>query len=103
VNRLADVGYTWVGRSSGFELRDVLRLGAGVAMHFGLNNRHNTCLYLENRSNMVRGSDDRRSVALGLGTALRQAQRVRVSGALLIGLSDTAEDVGFYLTLGRRI
>lgn len=103
VNWLADVGYTWVGSSSGFELEDVLRVGAGVAMSFGLNERHNAYLYLENRTNMVKGSDDRRSLALGLGTALGQAQRLRLSGALFIGLSDTAEDVGFYLTIGRRI
>jgi hypothetical protein len=103
VNWLADVGYTWVGSSSQFELRDVLRVGAGVAMSFGPNDRHNSYVYLENRGNMVKGSDDRRSLALGLGTSLDQAQRVRVSASLFFGLSDTAEDVGFYLTIGRRI
>ena len=103
VNWLADVGYTWVGSSSAFDLRNVLRLGAGVAMSFGPNDRHSSYLYLENRTNMVKGSDDRRSLALGLGTSLDQAQRVRVSAAVFIGLSDTAEDVGVYLTLGRRI
>lgn len=103
VNWLADVGYTWVGSSSAFELRDVLRVGAGIAMSFGPNDRHNSYVYLENRTNMVKGSDDRRSLALGLGTALDQAQRVQVSATLFIGLSDTAEDIGFYLILGRRI
>jgi hypothetical protein len=103
VNWLADVGYTWVGSSPEFELRDVLRVGAGVAMSFGPNDRHNSYVYLENRSNMVKGSDDRRSLALGLGTSLDPAQRVRVSASLFIGLSDTAEDIGFYVTLGRRI
>jgi hypothetical protein len=58
---------------------------------------------MENRTNMVKGSDDRRFLALGLGTALDAAQRVHVSASLFIGLSDTAEDYGFYLTLGRRI
>jgi hypothetical protein len=103
VNWLADVSYTWVGSSSTFELRNVLRLGAGVAMSFGPNDRHNAYVYLDNRTNMVKGSDDRRSLMLGLGTALDQAQRVQVSASLFIGLSDTAEDVGLYLTLGRRI
>lgn len=103
VNWLADVGYTWVGSSSDFDLRDVLRVGVGVAMSFGPNNRHNSYAYLESRSNMVKGSDDRRSLALGIGTSLDQAQRVRVSASLFFGLSDTAEDVGFYLTLGHRI
>lgn len=103
VNWLADVGYTWVGSSSEFDLRDVLRVGAGVAISFGPNDRHNSYVYLENRSNMVKGQDDRRSLALGLGTFLDRAQRVRVSTSLFIGLSDTAEDFGFYLTLGRRI
>jgi hypothetical protein len=103
VNWLADIGYTWVGSSSVYELRDVLRVGAGIAMSFGPNDRHSSYVYLENRTNMVKGSDDRRSLALGLGTSLDQAQRVRVSAAVFIGLSDTAEDFGFYLTLGRRI
>lgn len=39
-------------------------------------------VYLEKRTNMVKGSDDRRSLALGLGTSLDQAQRVRVSAAM---------------------
>jgi hypothetical protein len=103
VNWLTDVGYTWVGSSSAFELRDVLRVGAGVALSFGPNDRYESYVYLENRTNMVKGSDDRRSLALGLGTSLDQAQRLRVSAALFIGLSETAEDIGFYLTLGRRI
>lgn len=103
VNWLADVGYTWVGSSSNFELRNVLRVGGGVAMNFGPNNRHNSYLYLDNRTNTIKGSDDRRSLALGVGTSLDQAQRVRVSASLFIGLTDTAEDVGFYLTFGRRI
>lgn len=103
LNWLADVGYTWVGSSSEYDLQDVLRVGAGVAMSFGPNDRHNSYVYLESRSNMVKGSDDRQSLALGLGTSLDQAQRVRVSASLFIGLSETAEDVGFYLTIGRRI
>ena len=72
-------------------------------MSFGSNDRHNSYVYVDNRSNMVKGSEDRRSLALGLGTSLVRAQRVRVSAAVFIGLSDTAEDFGFYLTLGRRI
>jgi hypothetical protein len=103
VNWLADVGYTWVGSSSEFELRDVLRVGAGVAMSFGPNDRHNSYVYVENRTNMVRGSDDRRSLALGLGTSLDPAQRMRVSASLFFGLTDAAEDIGFYLTFGHRI
>ena len=103
VNWLADVGYTRVGSSASFELQDVWRVGAGVAMSFGPNDRYNGYVYLENRTNMVRDSDDRRSLALGLGTSLDRAQRVRVSASLFFGLSDSAEDVGVYVTLGRRI
>jgi hypothetical protein len=103
LNWLADVGYTWVGRSSEFDLRDVLRVGAGAAMNFGPNERHSTYVYLENRTHMVRGSDDRRSLAMGVGTSLDPAKRLRVSASLFVGLSDTAEDVGVYLTFGRRI
>jgi hypothetical protein len=103
VHLLADVGYTWVGSSSAFELRDVFRVGGGVSLPFGRDQRHNTYLYIENRTNMVRGSDDRRSLAIGAGTSLDQAQRLRVSASVFFGLSDTAEDWGAYLTLGYRI
>lgn len=103
VHWLADVGYTLVGSSPEFELRDVLRLGGGVAMSFGANNRYESYLYLDNRSNMVKGEEDRRSLALGLGTSLDPAQRTRIAASVFFGLSDTAEDFGFYLTLGRRI
>lgn len=103
VHWLADIGYTWVGSSAEFDLRNVLRVGGGVAMSFGADDRHESYVYLENRSNMVKGSDDRRSLALGIGTSLDPAQRVRVSASFFFGLSDTAEDFGFYLTLGRRI
>jgi hypothetical protein len=99
---LADIGYTWVGSSSGFELQDVVRAGAGVSAPFGPNERHNAYLYLENRTHLVKGSDDRRSLSVGVGSSLDRAERVRVSGSVFVGLSDTAEDWGAYLTLGRR-
>jgi hypothetical protein len=102
VHLLADASYTWVGSSDEFELRDVVRIGGGVSTPFGTNDRHNAYLYLENRTHMVRGSDDRRSLALGVGTALDQARRLRLSASAFVGLSDTAEDYGMYLTIGRR-
>jgi hypothetical protein len=102
VHLLADASYTWVGSSPEFELRDVVRIGGGVSAPFGPNDRHSAYLYLENRTHMVRGSDDRRSLAMGVGTALDQAQRLRLSASAFVGLSDTAEDYGLYLTIGRR-
>jgi hypothetical protein len=99
---LADIGYTWVGSSGGFELQDVVRAGAGVSAPFGPNERHNAYLYLENRTHLVKGSEDRRSLSVGIGSSLDRAERVRVSGSVFVGLSDTAEDWGVYLTLGRR-
>jgi hypothetical protein len=99
---LADASYTWVGSSDQFELRDVVRLGGGVSAPFGPDNRHSAYLYLENRTHMVRGSDDRRSLAMGVGTSLDQARRLRFSASAFVGLSDTAEDYGLYLTIGRR-
>jgi hypothetical protein len=103
VHLLADAGYTWVGSSPAFELRDVFRLGGGVSLPFGSNHRHNAYVYFENRTNMVRGSEDRRSLAIGAGSSLDHAQRVRVSVSGFVGLSDTAEDWGAYVTLGYRL
>jgi hypothetical protein len=102
LNWLADVGYTFVGSSSTFDLKDVVRVGAGVSMPFGADERNNGYLYLENRTNAVEGSEDRRSLALGVERSLDEAQRLRVSASMFFGLTDASEDYGLYLTLGRR-
>jgi hypothetical protein len=102
VNWLADVGYTLVGHSSGSKPRNVLRLGGGVSIPFGADDRNSAYAYLENRSNRYQGTEDRRELALGVGTALDQAKRLRVTGSIFFGLSDSVEDIGLYLTIGRR-
>lgn len=102
VNWLADVGYTFVGGSAGLDPRNVWRMGAGLSVPFGVNERNNTYAYLENRTSRFDDSEDRRSLALGVGTALDEAKRMRLSASAFLGLSDTAEDWGLYLTLGYR-
>jgi hypothetical protein len=102
VDILADVGYTWVGSSSNFELRDVVRVGGGVSVPFGPDDRNNAYIYLENRTNTVRGNDDRRSVAVGGSTSFGPELRTRVTASVFFGLSDTTEDYGVYLTTGYR-
>jgi hypothetical protein len=102
VNWLADVAYTFVGGSGGLDPDNVWRLGAGASVPFGANERHNTYAYLETRSSRFEGSDARRSLALGVGTSLDEAKRVRLSGSAFFGLSETAEDWGLYLTMGYR-
>jgi hypothetical protein len=102
LNWLADVGYTFVGGSSGLDPKNVWRIGAGVSVPFGVDERNNTYVYLEDRTNRFDGSEDRLSLAVGVGTSLDEAKRVRLSASLFFGLSDTAEDWGLYVTLGRR-
>jgi Putative MetA-pathway of phenol degradation len=102
LNWLADVGYTFVGGSGGLDPKNVWRMGAGLSVPFGVDERNNTYVYLENRTNRFGDSDDRRSLAVGVGTALDEAKRLRVSASAFFGLSDTAEDWGLYLTLGHR-
>ena len=77
-------------------------MGAGVSVPFGVDERNNTYVYLENRTNRYEGSDAWRSLAVGIGTSLDEAKRVRVSASMFFGLSDTAEDWGLYVTLGHR-
>ena len=48
-------------------------------MPFGVDERNNTYAYLENRTSRFEGSEDRRSLAVGVGTALDEAKRMRVS------------------------
>jgi hypothetical protein len=102
VNWLADIGYTFVGSNDDIDASNELRLGVGASLPFGKDDRSNAYVYLENRTNRFEGSDDRRSIAAGLSTALTEARRVRLSGSMFFGLSDSAEDIGIYLTLGRR-
>lgn len=102
LNWLADVGYTFVGGSSGLNPKNVWRMGAGVSVPFGVDERNNTYVYLENRTNRFEGSDDRLSLAVGIGTSLDEAKRVRLSASMFLGLSETAEDRGLYMTVGHR-
>lgn len=102
VNWLADVGYTFAGGGSGFDPDNVWRIGGGASVPFGVAERSNTYAYLESRTSRYDNSEDRRSLALGYGTALDEARRLRVSASLFVGLSDTAEDWGLYLTVGHR-
>ena len=83
-------------------LEDVARLGIGVAKSFGTDDSTSGYVYLENRSNAVEGSDDRRSIAVGVEQALDEAKRLRLSASLFFGLTDASEDLGLYLTIGSR-
>ncbi len=102
INWLADVGYTFVGSPAALDAKNELRLGAGASMPFGKDERSNSYVYLENRTNRFSGSADRRSIAVGVSTSLTKARRLRLSASMFFGLSDSAEDVGLYLTFGRR-
>lgn len=102
VNWLADLGYTFVGSNGDLDPRNQLRLGAGASVPFGNDQRHSYYVYLENRSSRYSGLEDKRSVAVGLSTAFTEARRIRLSGSLFFGLSDSTEDIGVYVSLGRR-
>jgi hypothetical protein len=102
VNLLADIGYTFVGNTGDIEAKNELRLGAGASLPFGQDQRSSSYVYLENRTHRYSGSDDRRSIAVGVSTALSKARRLRLSASMFFGLTDSAEDVGLYLTAGRR-
>lgn len=102
VNWLADASYIFVGSGSRPDPRNEVRLGVGASLPFGPNERHSSYVYLENRTNRFEGSDDRRSIAVGVSTSLDEARRLRLAGSIFFGLTDASEDVGIYLTLGRR-
>lgn len=97
---IGDVGYNFVGSSASVDLENVLRLGTGVSRPFG--GRTSGYVYLENRTNAVERSDDRRSLILGAERVLDDAQRLRLSASMFVGLTDATEDLGFYVNLGRR-
>jgi hypothetical protein len=102
VNLLADVGYTRIGRSDSATLRDVLRLGAGVSTSFGPSMQHHASLYFETRNNAIRALEDQRTLSAGLGTQVGADRRVRLSGSVFAGLSDSVEDYGVFVRAGYR-
>ena len=102
LNWLADVGYTFVGGSGGLDPQNTWRVGAGLSVPFGVDERNNTYAYLESRTSRYEDTEARRSLAIGVGTSLDEAKRMRVSASAFVGLSDTAEDWGLYLTVGYR-
>ena len=103
INGLADVGYTFVGSyGDDVESRNTLRLGGGISVPFGKDQRHSYYVYVENRTNRFSGSEDKRTVSVGASTAFTQAKRVRLSASMYFGLTETTEDIGIYVSLGRR-
>ena len=103
INWLADAGYTFVGKSGdGPDPKNQLRLGAGASVPFGKDQRHSYYVYIENRTSRFSDSEDKRTVSAGASTAFTQAKRVRLSASVYFGLTDSTEDVGLYVSLGRR-
>jgi hypothetical protein len=103
IDWLADVGYTFVGSNGDdIEPKNQLRLGAGASVPFGKDLRHSYYVYLENRTSRFSDSEDKRTVSVGASTAFTQAKRVRLSGSIYFGLTESTEDVGIYVSLGRR-
>jgi hypothetical protein len=101
ISWLADVSYIFVGNADERDAKNEVRVGAGVSMPFGRNDRNSSYVYFENRTNRFDGPD-RRSIAVGLSTSLGDAKRLRLSASTFFGLSDSSEDVGIYLTMGYR-
>lgn len=102
INWLADFGYNVVGSMPDYELDDVIRVGGGLSVPFGPDDNRSYYAYLENRTHIVSGLEDRRSFATGIEVSLDDAGRLRLTGSVFVGLTDTAEDYGVYLTLGQR-
>lgn len=98
---LLSAGYARVGDLPDFNLDDIVRVGAGMSWRVGDTPGKSLYLFLENRTNPVPGLDDRLDLTLGGSARFGADRSIRLSGAVLVGLSDTAEDVGASVTLGR--
>jgi len=103
IDWLADVGYTFVGSTGDdLESKNQLRLGAGASVPFGKEQRHSYYVYIENRTARFSDSEDKRTVSVGASTAFTQAKRVRLSASVYFGLTESSDDIGIYVSLGRR-
>jgi len=97
---LAGAGYTRVGDPPGFDYDDIRRLGAGLSYAVGAAHHGYVYGYLEDRTHPVPGLASRLDLSLGGGLRLGRDGRTRLSGTVLLGLSDTAEDFGFSIMVG---
>jgi hypothetical protein len=103
VSLLADAGRTLVGSPTGTALEDVTSFGAGLSLAFGPRRDRQAFVYFEDRTHPVPDLDDRRDVTLGGQLRIGRGQRTSLSGSVILGLSDTAEDYGVALTFGRAL
>jgi hypothetical protein len=98
---LADVSYTRMGDPDGIEYDNVVAVGAGLSRKLGARRGRYVFAYLEHRSHPIEGQDARLDLQLGASTRIGEGRRNKLSGSVLAGLSDTAEDFGVMMSYGR--
>ena len=93
--------YTKMGDPPEIDYENVVQTTAGLSRKIGSSGGFLMYALLENRTHPVPELEARRDVMLGASKRLGARGQVRVSGAVYAGLSETAEDWGSQLTLGR--
>ena len=93
--------YTKMGDPPDLDYEDIVQATAGLSRTIGSRSRAQVYVLVENRTNPVPGLADRLDAMLGASKRMGARGRVRVSGGLYVGLSETAEDWGSQVTVGR--
>ncbi|MFQ5670121.1 MAG: transporter [Acidobacteriota bacterium] len=96
-----DGRYTHLGDPPGIDLDNIVTTSVGLSHRLGRQAGAVAYAFLENRTDPIPGQDDRLDLFLGAGARPGRRGGMRVSGGVFIGLSDTAEDWGISLSLGR--
>jgi len=92
--------YTLMGDPPDFDFDDIVRVSAGVSRRVGNSRGRFVYAFWENRTHPVPGREDRRDLLLGTSARVGTKKRIRLSGAVYAGLSETAEDWGLQFMLG---
>ena len=80
---------------------DVIGVGAGVSRKLGARPGRFAFAYMERRSHPIEGREARLDLQLGASASIGVDQRSKLAGSALVGLSDTAEDLGLLMSYGR--
>ncbi len=98
---LLDASYTKMGDPETVDFEDVAAFGGGVSWTLGESERQQLFVYAESRESPLPGQEDRFDAALGTNARVGADGTLRFSASVLFGFSDSSEDFGVAVNLGR--
>ncbi len=101
VSALVDASFTKMGDPEGFDFEDVLAYGGGLSWRIGASAKQRMFVYAESRESPFVGEEDRVDAALGANGRFGANEAFKLSASVIVGLSDSTEDYGVAVAVGR--